>query len=215
MAREGGEEIRVGLVQPLQQPEGGGLRDQQVVVVGKILGAMRRDTDAHRKPRRNEVEKDRRLVILEREGLGIGGDQRCGGLVDVRDVEQRIGERHGEFVDLAAVRHVAEVDEAGDGGRGLVHHDVIVVGILVQHRAAQHGQARQHARLVAREDAGDQVAPLRHDVGEPGLYRHGLVEVPQEAGTEGGWVAEAAQRARQAPHEATKAFEKCWRAGGG
>ena len=189
MAGEGGEEVRVGPVEALEQAEGRGLRHQQVVVVGKILGAVRGDADAHGEACGDEIEEDRRLIGLEREVPCIGGDQRFGGLVDILHVEQRIGQRHRKLVDLAAMRHVAEVDEAGDGGRGLVDHDVVVVRILVQHRAAQQGELRQHALFVAREDAGDEVAPLRHDVGEPGLHRHGLVEVPQEAGAEGGRVA--------------------------
>ena len=142
---------------------------------------------------------------------------------DIVDVEQAVGKGDGELVDLTSEDHVAEVDQAADvevadvavadvavadvgaggaGGRVLVDEHVVVVGVVVHDRAAQHRQQWHHALAVPAERGLDDGTIIR--VGDAGGPRSdGLrgIEVPQEVGLVCGRVTEAVQPLRHAAHE--------------
>ena len=177
---------------------------------------MRGDADARRQPRGDQVEHDLQLFGQQRERLGIRGDQRLRGRVDVVHVQQRIRQGDGEFVYSAAEGHVAEIDQPRHPRSvGGVDDEVVVVGVLVQHRRGQVLQPRRYALPVASEYARDQGATFGHHVVAPRLARDDLVQVPEEPRPVRGGMAEAAHGARQPAHDIAQAGQQFGRPGHG
>ena len=203
VARKGGEEGRIGLIQTLQQPEGRRLGDEEIVIVRKIPGAMRGDADTGRKPCSHQIEQHFGLVAIQRKSCGISRNDRRGSGIDVLDVEKGVGEGDGKLVDLAAVSHVAEVDEPPD--LAAIDDEIVVVGILMQHGASQPCKPWQDAFFVTSVDAPHEAAMFGCDILDPWLQRHHLVEVPQEAGAMRGGMAEAPHRMGEASQKAAEA----------
>lgn len=110
MAGEGGEEGRVGAVEPIEKPQRRRLRDRQIGVTGILFRAMRRNVDRGGKPCCNQIEEHLGLVRPDRKRGRIGADQRGRGFADVFAIEKRMGQCHRQIVDLAAPDHVTEVD---------------------------------------------------------------------------------------------------------
>lgn len=106
--------------------------------------------------RGRQVVQHAQLLGGERELADVAADDVAAGRHDIVDVEQAVGKGDGELVDLTSEDHVAEVDQAADvavadvevadvgaggaGGRVLVDEHVVVVGVVVHDRAAQHRQ---------------------------------------------------------------------------
>ena len=174
------EKRRVGLVQPGQQRQRRGLRDGQIGIIRVILGPVRRDADRCGQPGGNQIEQHLGLKRFKRENPCIGADQRGRAGIDIGAIQQRIGQRHRQFIDLPPPGHIAKVDDAAD--LSVSHQQVVIIGILMDHRAAQLQQMRGDAGVIAVKHARHQRALGVADIGQPRAQRRRLIQIPQKPG---------------------------------
>ncbi len=208
-------EGRVDPVEPLQSREGGRLRDQQIGIVGMGPRLARRDADAGHQPHPHQVIEQLGLGLVQRKLRHIALDHRPHRRVEIGLVQQRVGHGDCQFVDRAAMADIAKVDQPGDllGVVG-IDDDVVVIGILMQHRGAQPRQARQDQRLMAVKKPLDQrAAGGVGDVGGMAAQLADMVERPQEARAKGRRMRKALQGPAHPPQKAAERAQMRGRAG--
>ena len=128
-------------------------------VLGIALHTPGADGDERRQPGEDEVAEEVELLVLERDPGLVAVDRDPRGAEDVlaADAEDR-AEVDGQIPRPRAEAEVAEVGDPGDAAV-LVDQDVVDREVAVHDLRREEVQARQHALLVAVEDALDDLPP--------------------------------------------------------
>jgi len=147
------------IVQPLQQPPGRRFADGDVGVAGALARHHCGIDDAHRQPGEHQGEQQRQLVVGQRQGAVIGGDEFRRGRQRLVLIHHGVGRRHGRLTHDHGAAHVAEVHDAGEplAAPSVVgHQQVVIIGVTEDGAAAK-----------AFEPRGDALGEIVHDPVEP------------------------------------------------
>ena len=125
----------------------------------------RRRTRSHRPQQDQARAATRSLVVQQRIGLLVSADHRLGHAPRIGLVEHGIGDRDREIRDREAVDQIAEIDQARDALKRTSpdrqrSDDVVIVGVVVDHRSAQSREPRHVVFLDPRDDAFDDASQL-------------------------------------------------------
>ena len=187
-------EIRRCSVQPFQHIPGGGLADEQVVVVGLLRAAHRRDGHAQGEAQAGQFVHQVRLGLRHGILRAIAAGHVAEGGHGIASFQAGVGAGHGQLGHRPRADDVPEVDDAHDIRRSIphpprVHVDVGRVRVVVDHALPQTGGPGWHELVVAFEDAcedptargaPDRIQILPDQVGgTPEIPDHGPVTARQ------------------------------------
>ncbi len=215
VAQQCRDEARVERVQLLERRPRGRLAHARVRVAAARARARRRHDDTHRQARRHERRHESDLRLLERQRGVVAGDDGGHRRERVFLSEQRVGRGDRRLGHQQPVMHVAEVEQAGHGAGKcprVAQEHVVVVGVAVDHLAAQPRQRRCHLLPEARESACGEAAP--RGIGDP-LERRDEGECPRQVPGKlaaRGRVREVGECPVQLPEQAPERGERLRRA---
>ena len=185
--------VEADRVHLLEQLPRRGCPAADVLVVRVLRHAPGGDQDRLRHPPGEQVSEQLRLRGLDGQDRCIARQERIGHREEVRAVANERLERGRHVEDQRGVRHVAEVDDAGDT-LIVVEEQVVEGHVVVDELRAKGGQRGDHATVEALQDTGQELAPLgrlRHRNAACQLGEVPLVPPDRSAG---GGVEEPSQR---------------------
>ena len=170
-----------------------------VLVVRVLRHAPGGDQDRLRHAPGEQVAEQLRLRGLERQDRCIARQERIGHLEEVRAVANERLERGRHVEDERGVRHVAEVDDAGDT-LIVVEEQVVEGHVVVDELRAKGRQRGDHAPVEALQDAAQELAPLGRLCQRNAACKLGEVLLVPPDRSAGGGVEEPSQRQTDAAH---------------
>ena len=129
-------------------------------------------------------------------------------------VQHRVCDRDGQLANRVTLHHVAEVDQAGDLGCArphVAHHDVMLVGVAVDHSLPEVGQQREGVPLERRQDISDQVPTgrIKHGAHVPTHHLRSARQIPIVAAPARSGVGKSGERPIHCAQIPAKPLEEC------